>query len=295
VAPLRIACIGRTGQTAQALAAAAARDPSIALIQAGRESADLADPASLARFLDGAKPGAVINAGAYNAVDRAETEQAAAFAINADGPRVLAKWSKRVPFIHMSTDCVFDGRGSEPHAEDGKPAPLSAYGRSKLAGELAVADENPDALIVRVAWVFSEYGSNFVSKMIELARAQPKLRVVRDQVGPPTYAPDMAAGLIRAAKEKVAGATDLSGLLHVVSSDVMTRVDMAKAIMAESRAQGGPFAEIEGVTTAEFNAPAQRPLNARLSNAKAVKRLGLSFTPWPEALKRSVAGVLARP
>jgi dTDP-4-dehydrorhamnose reductase len=194
----------------------------------------------------------------------------------------------------MSTDCVFDGKGSEPHTEDEEPAPLSAYGRSKLAGERAVAEENPDALTVRVAWVFSEFGANFVSKMIELARKQPKLRVVRDQIGPPTYAPDMAAALLRVARDKTGGATDLSGLLHVVSSDVMTRVDMAKAIMAESQAQGGPFAEIEGVTTAEFSAPAQRPLNARLSNTRAMKRLGLVFTPWPEALKRSVAGVLAR-
>jgi dTDP-4-dehydrorhamnose reductase len=194
----------------------------------------------------------------------------------------------------MSTDCVFDGKGSDPHMEEEKPAPLSAYGRSKLAGELAVAAENPDALTVRVAWVFSEYGANFVSKMIELARTRPKLRVVGDQVGPPTYAPDVAVALIHAARKKAAGASGLSGLLHVVSSDVMNRADMAKAIMNESRAQGGPFAEVDSVTTAEFDAPAKRPLNARLSNARAVELLGLAFTPWPDALKRSVAGVLSR-
>jgi dTDP-4-dehydrorhamnose reductase len=293
---LRIACIGRAGQTAQSLAAIAARDPSITLVQAGRDRADLADAASLARFLDGAKPDVVINTGAYNAVDRAETEEPVAFAVNADGPRALAKWCRGagVPFIHMSTDCVFDGKASAPYREEDKPVPLSAYGRSKLAGEQAVAAENPDALTVRVAWVFSEYGDNFVSKMIELARTRPRLRVVRDQSGPPTYAPDIAEAIVRAAREKAKGARDLSGLLHVVSSDSLNRADMARAIMAESRAQGGPFAEIDGVTTAEFNAPAGRPLNARLSNAKAVKRLGLAFTPWPQALHRSVAGVLAR-
>jgi dTDP-4-dehydrorhamnose reductase len=296
VTQLRIACIGRAGQTAQSLAAIAARDSSIALVKAGRDRADLAGAASLARFLDGAKPDVVINTGAYNAVDRAETEESIAFAVNADGPRALARWCRRasVPFIHMSTDCVFDGKASAPYGEEDQPVPLSAYGRSKLAGERAVAEENPEALAVRVAWVFSEYGDNFVSKMIELARTRPKLRVVRDQFGPPTYAPDIAEALVRAVREKAKGAADLSGLLHVVSSDALNRADMARAIMAESRAQGGPAAEIEGVTTAEFNAPAGRPLNARLSNAKAVKRLGLSFTPWPEALRRSVAGVLAR-
>ena len=253
--------------------------------------------ASLARFIDRANPDVVVNTGAYNAVDRAETEEALAFAVNAEGPRALARLcaERGVPFIHMSTDFVFDGKSSEPYSENEPPMPLSAYGRSKLAGELAVAEEDPSALIVRVAWVFSEYGDNFVSKMIELARTRPTLRVVSDQIGPPTYAPDIAAALLRAAKEKAGGAKDLSGPLHVVSSDKMNRSDMAKAIMAESHAQGGPFAEVEPVLTAEFNAAAPRPLNSRLSNAKAVKRLGLAFTPWQEALKRSVAGVLARP
>lgn len=294
---VRIACIGRTGQAARALARAASNDRSIELIQAGSSEVDLRDPASLAAFLDRAKPQVLVNAGAYNFVDRAESEPGEAMRVNADGPRALARLcrARGVGLIHMSTDCVFDGTGDAPHTEEEAPNPLSAYGRSKLAGERAVAEEYPDALIVRVAWVFSEHGDNFVSKMIELARKRPSLKVVNDQVGPPTYAPDIAAALLQAAREKAAGAKDLSGILHVVSSDTMNRADMAKAIMEESRAQGGPFAEIEPVTTAEFNAPAQRPLNARLSNARAVKRLGLSFTPFPDALKRAVAGVLARP
>src|SRR5262249_22583915 len=138
---LRIASIGRSGQTARALAAGVAKD--IALIQGGAGEADLRDAGSLKRFLDAAKPDAVLNTGAYNAVDRAETEEALAFAVNADGPRALANWCRKagLPFIHMSTDCVFDGKGSAPHTEDETPNPLSAYGRSKLAGELAVAEE----------------------------------------------------------------------------------------------------------------------------------------------------------
>ena len=293
---LKIACIGRLGQTARALAAGVLNDRSIDLVAAGRNEADLRDPASLQAFLDRTKPGVLINAGAYNFVDRAESEPDEAMRVNADGPRTLARRCRElgVAFIHMSTDCVFDGRKASLYTEDDEARPLSAYGRSKLAGEQAVAEEYPDALTARVAWVFSEYGDNFVSKMLEFAGKRPVLKVVNDQIGPPTYAPDIAAALIRAAKEKAADAAGLFGLMHVVSSDSLDRATMAKAIMAESRKQGGPAAEIEGVTTAEFAAAAARPLNARLSNAKAVTRLGLTFTPFDEALARSVAGILAR-
>jgi dTDP-4-dehydrorhamnose reductase len=293
---LKIACVGRSGQIARALAAAVLNDRSISFTAGGRNEADLLDPESLAGFIDRARPDVLINAGAYNFVDRAETEIDEAMRINADGPRALARRCRElgVAFIHMSTDCVFDGRKALPYTEEDEARPLSAYGRSKLAGELAVAEEYPEALTTRVAWVFSEHGDNFISKMIELAGRRPVLKVVNDQIGPPTYAPDIAVALIRAAKEKAAGAGGLSGLMHVVSSDTLDRATMAKAIMAESKRQGGPAAEIEGVTTAEFAAAAARPLNARLSNAKAVKRLGLTFTPWPEALRASVAGLLAR-
>jgi dTDP-4-dehydrorhamnose reductase len=178
--------------------------------------------------------------------------------------------------------------------EEDEALPLSAYGRSKLAGEQAVAEEYPEALTTRVAWVFSEHGDNFVSKMIEFAGKRPVLKVVDDQIGPPTYAPDIAVALLGAAREKAAGGDSLSGLMHIVSSDTLDRATMARAIMAESKRQGGPSAEIEGISTAEFAAAAARPLNARLSNAKAVRRLGLTFTPFEEALRRSVAGVLAR-
>ncbi len=293
---LRIACIGRAGQTARSLAAGVAGDSTIGFVAGGRSEADLRDPASLVAFVERTKPHVLINAGAYNFVDKAETGVDEAMRINTDGPRALARRCRElgIGFIHMSTDCVFDGRKSEPYTEEDEALPLSAYGRSKLAGEGAVAEEYPDALTARVAWVFSEYGDNFVSKMIEFAGKRPVLKVVNDQIGPPTYAPDIAAALLRIAKEKAAGAGDLSGLLHVVSSDTLDRASMARAIMAESKRQGGPAADIEGISTAEFAAPAGRPLNARLSNARAIKRLGLSFTPWPEALRASVAGVLAR-
>lgn len=293
--PLRIACIGKHGQTAQALHAAAGY-ASIELRQAGRDGADLTDPEALEAFLLQSKPHVIINAGSYNFLDRAETDEATAFAVNAEGPRTLARLCRRhgVQLIHMSTDCVFDGAKPSPYTEEDDPGPLSAYGRSKRAGEIAVAQEHPEAVTTRVCWVFSEFADSFVSKAIGWARTQSSLRIVSDQIGPPTYAPDIALALIRLARVKVDGAHDLHGLLHLASPEVMTRLDMARAIMAESRRQGGPFAEIEPVTTAAFNAPARRPLNARLSGARASERLGLAWTPWQTALERSVAGVLAR-
>ena len=277
---------------ARALGGAADGQSGITLEQADSREADLRDHDSLIRFLDRATPDVLINAGAYNFVDRAETESEAAFAVNEAGPRILATLcaERGIPFVHMSTDCVFDGTAPDAYVEDDAPNPLSVYGRSKLAGERAVADANPAALIVRVCWVFSGYADNFVSKMISMARDRPVLRVVNDQVGPPTYAPDIAQALLRIAGARGA----LSGLLHLASPDEMDRAAMARAIMTESARQGGPAAQIEGLPSAEFAAPALRPLNARLSGARATQMFALRWTPWPEALEQSVAAVLAR-
>lgn len=294
---LRIATIGRNGQVAQALAASVESQAGLTLEQAGSSEADLRDHDSLSRFIDRATPDVLINAGAYNFVDRAETDSQTAFAVNEAGPRFLAALCARrgIPFVHMSTDCVFDGTKAEPYDEDDAPNPLSVYGRSKLAGEKAVAEENPDALTVRVCWVFSGYADNFVSKMISLARDRAVLRVVNDQVGPPTYAPDIANALLH-----IAGALHdaphhhLLPLLHLATPHEIDRAAMARAIMAESERQGGPAAVIEGISTSDFGAPAPRPLNGRLSAVRATQMFGLHWTPWPDALEQSVAAILLR-
>lgn len=293
---LRIATIGRTGQVAQALALCAATEPDVKLIQASSAEADLRDPDSLARFIDKVAPNIVINAGAYNSLDRAETEQELAFAVNAAGPRALARicGERAIGFVHMSTDCVFDGTKDGTYNEIDTPSPLSVYGRSKLAGETAVLEDNPAAATVRVCWVFSEFGDNFVSRMIDLARTRPELRVVDDQFGPPTYAPDIAAGLLAIARRKHAAPADLSGLLHFAAPESMDRASMAAAIMDESRRQGGPFARVSPVSTADFGAAAKRPANARLASGIATRQLRLAWTPWQKALERAVRGILAR-
>ncbi len=293
---LRIATIGRSGQTARAIAAVVASDTSIALTQAGSAEADLRDAQSLARFIDAAKPDVVINTGAYNFVDRAESEPDEAMRVNADGPLALAQITRTLglPFIHMSTDCVFDGLSSRPYTEDDTPNPLSAYGRSKLSGEQAVAAAYPAAVTTRVCWVYSEYGESFVSKIISLARTRSELQVVSDQIGPPTYAPDIARALVSLAREMHGGASDFPPLLHVAAPGAMDRASMARDILAESLRQGGPIADVQPVLSSHFNAPAARPLNARLDSSRANARLGLVWTPWPEGLARSVVAILAR-
>ena len=293
---LRIATIGRNGQVARALAAAAEGQSGLTLEQAASSEADLRDHESLSRFLDRSAPDVLINAGAYNFVDRAETEGETAFAINEAGPRFLAALcaQRGIPFVHMSTDCVFDGTKADPYVEEDAPNPLSIYGRSKLAGERAVAEANPDALTVRVCWVFSGYADNFVAKVISLARDRPVLRIVDDQIGPPTYAPDIANALLRIAGAMRGAPGSLAGLLHLAAPDEMDRAAMARAIMAESLRQGGPAAEITGISSADYAAAARRPLNSRLSGAQATRMFALRWTPWPEALEQSVAAVLSR-
>ena len=293
---LRIATIGRNGQVAQALASCAATEPGITLIQASSSEADLRDPDSLARFIDAVAPNTVINAGGYNDLDRAEIEQELAFSVNAAGPRALARicGERDIGFVHMSTDCVFDGAKDGAYNEIDTPNPLSVYGRSKLAGETAVQDDNPAALIVRVCWVYSAFGENFVSRMIDLARTRPELRVVDDQFGPPTYAPDIAAGLLAIARQKHAAPANLCGLLHLAAPGSMDRASMARAIMDESRRQGGPSALVTPVSTEAFAATAKRPANARLASGIATRQLRLAWTPWQQALEHSVRGILAR-
>ncbi len=278
---LRVATIGRTGQVAQALASCAADEPDLTPIQASSAEADLRDCDSLARFIDAAAPHIVINAGAYNNLDRAETERDAAFAINAEGPRALARIcaARGIGFVHMSTDCVFDGTKDGAYNETDTPNPLSVYGHSKRAGEIAVLEDNPAALTVRVCWVFSEFGENFVSRMMSLARTRPDLRVVDDQSGPPTYAPDIATGLLAIARRKHAAPENLRGLLHFAAPGRIDRASMAQAIMDESRRQGGPFTNILPVSTGAFGAPARRPANACLSSDIATRELRLAWTP----------------
>lgn len=270
---------GRRGQVATDLVEAAnvLRLPFVAL---GRPDLDITDPDGIACALDGVEPTAVINAAAYTAVDRAEAEPDAAFALNRDGPAHLARAcaARKLPLIHLSTDQVFDGRKEGGFREDDPPNPLCVYGASKLAGERAVAEAQDGHLIVRVSWVFGPSGDNFVAKVLGWARARDALSIVSDQRGRPTYSPSLARALLDLAGRMTAADAEVPrGLLHLAGASVLTRFEQAELILAGSAARGGPTARVEPVRTADFAIPAARPLNAELDVSRARERYGLEL------------------
>lgn len=284
-----ILVIGRYGQLAQALNASGRAD----VICVGRSEADLANPRMLADLFGRVQPRLVLNAGGFTKVDLAESHEEEAYLLNRDGPATLARLcgAAAIPLIHISTDCVFDGQKSAPYEAGDAPRPLSVYGRSKLAGEDAVAALCRSHLIVRVSWVFSEYAENFVKSMLKYAASRDELTIVNDQVGFPSYCPDLAAGLLKIADKALVPGFGGWGVYHLTGKQETNRAAMAEAIFAESRALGGPSARVNGVRTADYPTPADRPLNARLGSQKAADVFGAQLDDWTIGLKRTV-GIL---
>lgn len=281
-----ILVIGRQGQLARSLAATGRSD----VICMGRPEADLADQEGIARLMADVRPRIVLNAGGFTKVDAAEAQQDEAFALNRDGPANLARLcaTAGIPLIHVSTDCVFDGNQARPYEPGDRPAPLSVYGRSKLAGEQAVSALLPRHLIVRVSWVFSEHADNFVRTMLKLASQREVISVVRDQVGYPSYCPDLAAGLLAMSDHVLRPEFDAWGTYHLAGEERMDRASMAEAIFAESRLVGGPAARVEGVLTVDYPTPAKRPLNARLQSDYTAAVFGIRLPEWRIGLKQTV-------
>ena len=275
--PVRsIAVFGAKGQFGHALErVAAARD--IPVISFDRESADITQPALVADALERAGQSLIINAAAYTAVDRAESEPDRAFAINRDGARILAEACATIglPFIHVSTDYVFDGTKRTAYVEDDPVAPVSVYGRSKQEGERAVLEVCPAAMIFRTSWVYGLEGANFVKTMLRLGAERPLLRVVNDQFGCPTFADDLAAGIIDAA------ARFEPGLYHLAGSGHTTWYNFARTIF-----EGREAPQIEPITTAEYPTPARRPANSVLDCKKAHSSLGVELPHWTDGLRR---------
>ncbi|MEP6559953.1 MAG: dTDP-4-dehydrorhamnose reductase [Nakamurella sp.] len=227
---------------------------------------------------DGAGRAVVINAAAYTAVDDAETNVDAAYAVNAAGPTHLAQAAARLGLglIQVSTDYVFPGDGSSPYEVDDPTGPHSVYGASKLAGEQAVLAAHPEAHIVRTAWVWGATGSNFVKTMAKLESARPTLSVVDDQRGTPSYAADLAGGLL-----ELAGANLPGGTLHLTNAGQTTWFDFARAIFLEL---GADPERVQPTTTADFPRPAPRPAYSVLSSAAWVKAGLTPLRNWQEAL-----------
>ena len=281
----RIFVAGGSGQVALSLKAAA-KQAGIQLITAGRPDFDLTNSAGMRAVIDGYKPTAIINAAAYTAVDAAEDDEENAVAINGAGAGALAAIAADlgVPFLHLSTDYVFDGTKPEPYVESDPVGPTGAYGRSKLAGEQAVMAANPNAIIFRTAWVFSPYGKNFLKTMVSLAD-RPNLSVVADQHGNPTYAPDIATALLLVIKQLVSTEppADQAGIYHMTGSGETTWHGFASAVFDEGTRYGQAKPAIKAVTTAEYPTPARRPANSRLDCSKLQDSFGISLPSWQES------------
>lgn len=284
---LRLLVIGRTGQVAVELQRLAG--PDLAIEALGRDRADLSDPAACAAAVAAAKADAVINAAAWTAVDRAEVDEAAAHVVNAEAPGAMARAcaARGLPFLHLSTDYVFDGSGGRPWREDDVVAPLNAYGRSKLAGERAVAAAGGPHIVLRTSLVFAGHGTNFVATMLRLGAAQRRLTVVDDQIGGPTPATAVAKALVAVARAFVEG-RGVSGVFHFTGAPDVSWRRFAEAVF---EAAGDPRPEVAPISTADWPTPAARPLNARLDCAKFARRYGIGRPDWRAALAPAVAAL----
>ncbi len=289
----KVLVFGAGGQLGRALLAA--RPVQTEVVGLGRERGDVTDTAAVRTALKEHAPAAVINAAAYTAVDRAESEPDRAFAVNRDGPANLAAAcaGAGVPLVHVSTDYVFDGSKPGPYTEDDAPNPAGVYGASKLAGEAAVATALPgEHLIVRTAWVFSQHGHNFVRTMWRLARERDVLRVVADQHGCPTAADDLAGALL-VMTDALLENRGVAGLYHWAGTPAVTWHGFAQAIIEEARRRGAVATTyVEAIITADYPTPAARPPNAVLDTSKAQRTFGLEPPDWRAGLAR-VADQLA--
>jgi dTDP-4-dehydrorhamnose reductase len=281
--------IGAQGQVARSLIEILPRH-GFDIVVAARPEVDLAQPHTLAPVMARVRPQVVVNAGAYTAVDRAEDEPATAMAVNAAGAGAAAgsAHAAGAAIIHFSSDYVFDGTKSQPYEETDRTCPLGVYGRSKLAGEIAVAAANPRHVILRTSWVYAPRGSNFLQTMLRLAGEGRELRVVDDQRGAPTFAADIAEAVahIIAACAPCSGGDERFGVFHLASQGETTWCGFARAIMAGSAARGGPTAAVAAIATRDYPTRARRPAYSKLSAAKLERVYGLTLPHWQDGLSR---------
>jgi dTDP-4-dehydrorhamnose reductase len=274
---MKVLITGADGQLGRALAATAG---GAELVTLGRNDLDIRDEEAVSKTIADVQPGMIINAAAYTAVDRAESEEALALAINGSAVGYIERAARqaRARLVQISTDFVFDGTASRPYPVSAAPAPLNAYGRTKLVGEQAAGD---DALIVRTAWVYAAGGSNFVQTMLRLMADLDEVRVVADQVGTPTYATSLAQAIWRLAEKKA------QGIFHYTDSGLASWYDFAVAIQEESLALGllqSP-ARIVPIASEDYPTPARRPPYSVLDKTETVRLLGEPASHWRANLR----------
>jgi dTDP-4-dehydrorhamnose reductase len=290
---MRFLLLGGSGQVGEELRALAGPDQEI--VSPDRGALDLGEAQAIARGIAAERWSAVINAAAYTDVDRAECEETAAYAVNAEAPARIAAETARwgIPLVHISTDYVFDGKKGEPYVEQDEVAPLNAYGRSKLEGERGVRAANPQHVILRTSWLHSPHRKNFVKTILRLARERDRLTIVSDQRGCPTAARDVAQACLdiatRCASEPMRASY---GTYHYAGAGEATWFEFANAIvdMAAGRLGGAP--QIVPIRTAEYATPAARAADTRLDCTAVVRAFGVKVMPWHQALRNTLDRLL---
>ena len=289
-----ILVVGRAGQVARELARTV-WPADVEVRCCGRESVDLTDAAATAALVRTLRPSVIINAAAYTAVDRAESEIDAAYALNRDGPARLAAAAAAlgVPLIHLSTDYVFDGSKAGPYTDDDPIAPLGVYGASKAAGEQAVRERCPAHLILRTAWVYSPFGSNFVRTMLRLGRERPEIGVVADQSGCPTAAAELAGAIATIVSRFDTVGPAGFGTFHLCGTGATTWHGFATAIFERAAARGAPTPRLKAITTTDYPTPARRPVNSVLATERTQAVWKVALRPWPDALDDCLTELLS--
>lgn len=286
---MSILVTGAGGQVGRELTARAGGRKLIGL---DRAALDITDEAAILGVIEANTARVLINAAAYTAVDKAESDQASAFAVNRDGSAALARACAQagIPLLHLSTDYVFDGSAPAPYPESAAAAPLGVYGLSKWEGEVAIRKALPQHLIIRVAWVFGEFGANFVRTMLRVGRERPQLRVVADQRGAPTHAGAIAETLLGLADRILAGESLHWGTYHYTGAPVTTWHGFAEAIFDEALALGliEKKPQVTAITTADYPTPARRPANSALDMTQAGLQLQLRAASWRDGLRETL-------
>ncbi|WP_418137509.1 dTDP-4-dehydrorhamnose reductase [Agrobacterium sp. El2ro-1b] len=292
---MRLAVTGKNGQVVSALLALASAE--LEIVALGRPELDLAQPETVLKALREAKPDAVVSAAAYTAVDKAESEPDIAFAVNRDGARAVAQAASDlgIPVIHLSTDYVFDGAKDTAYVESDPTGPTSVYGRSKLEGERAVAGATDNYVVLRTAWVYSEYGNNFVKTMLRLSENRDEINVVADQLGCPTSANDIAAAVVTIARKLVEDSSaPPRGVFHLSGTGETNWANFAKQIFAFSAETGGKSIAVNDITTAQYTTPARRPANSRLDCSKLEEVYGIKLPSWQQSTRAVVTALAQR-
>jgi dTDP-4-dehydrorhamnose reductase len=274
---MTILVFGKTGQVATELQAQAD------VVALGRDLADLSDPDACAKVILEHKPEMVINAAAYTAVDKAEEEEALATVVNGEAPGAMARACAElgIPFVHISTDYVFEGDGEAPWTPEDPVGPLGAYGRSKLLGERESAKAGGTWAVLRTSWVFSPHGGNFVKTMLRLGKERDKLTIVADQAGGPTPASKIAEACLKMAKSLKAN-PELSGIYHFSGAPDVSWANFAREIFTQAELA----VEVEDIPTSAFPTPAKRPVNSRMDCSATEAAFGIKRPDWREELPR---------